>query len=58
MGMTPQEFRIERLEAALLDYVGRYGATDLAKRAFMPLNDASPKDGPRKTGDKPKDDAS
>jgi hypothetical protein len=29
------EKRIAALEAALLDYIGRYGLTDLARRAFI-----------------------
>jgi hypothetical protein len=34
MPKSLEEQRIEALEEALLEYVGRYGPTDLAKRAF------------------------
>jgi hypothetical protein len=34
MPRSLEERRIEALEEALLEYVGRYGPTKLAKRAF------------------------
>lgn len=34
MSKTADQTRIEALEEALLEYVARYGPTELAKRAF------------------------
>lgn len=45
--------RIEALEAALLEYVGRYGLTELAKKAFTVTsksNVVTPKKRPDQSG--------
>lgn len=38
----PDRTRIEELEIALVDYIRRYGLTDLARQAMIPLKAPSP----------------